>query len=100
MAKVSAPGPPVAPIAQSVATTCWYTCYRMLWIWKKGQAADPGDPADRAAPARAAWTPWVSAPAIAPAATAGPSSKVTGSPRWLVRDQAFWPPGGRRFSTE
>ena len=26
---------------------------------------------------------------MAPAATAGPSSRVTGSPRWLDRDQAF-----------
>ena len=30
--------------------------------------------------------------------TAGPSRRVTGSPRWLVRAQAFSPPGGWRRS--
>ena len=41
-----------------------------------------GRPRPRPEPARRA---------IAPAATAGPSSRVTGSPRWLVRDQVSGP---------
>src|SRR6266700_6965844 len=55
---------------------------------------EPGDPDAGASPA------WPSTAARAPAATAGPSSRVTGSPRWLVRDHVFGPPGGRRFTAE
>src|SRR6202011_5714240 len=43
---------------------------------------------------------WAIVPTIAPTATAGPSSRVTGSPQWLVRAQASAPPGGRRFMAE
>src|SRR6266851_2158980 len=53
-----------------------------------------------AAPVIVARAAWASTPAIAPAATAGPSSRVTGSPRWLVRDHVLGPPGGRRFIAE
>lgn len=41
MAKVTAPGTPVTPLSQDTRTTCWYTCYRMMWIWKFQQ--DPGE---------------------------------------------------------
>ena len=40
MAKVKAPGTPVTPLTQDTQTTCWYTGYRMLFIWKG--LDDPG----------------------------------------------------------
>src|SRR4051812_38036685 len=46
-----------------------------------------------------AGTPGATATAAtAPATNAGPSSSVTGSPRWLVRSQSFSSRGGRRVS--
>src|SRR5690349_19159612 len=67
-------------------------------------AAAPAPPTAMAAGRRPADVPvrpaWTKTPTIAPAATAGPSSRVTVSPRWLVRDHVFGPPGGRRFMTE
>ncbi len=40
MGKVKAPGASVTPLGQDTKTTCWYTCYRMMWIWKG--LTDPG----------------------------------------------------------
>jgi Papain-like cysteine protease AvrRpt2 len=40
MPKVKAPGISISPLTQETRETCWYTGYRMLWIWKG--LDDPG----------------------------------------------------------
>jgi hypothetical protein len=40
MGKVKAPGNPITALGQDTRTTCWYTCYRMMYIWKG--LTDPG----------------------------------------------------------
>jgi len=59
-------------------------------------AAAPVPAAASAALARAARPGPTAEPATLATASAGPSSRVSGSPRWLVLVQRVSPPGGRR----